>query len=74
MPSANFITRRTQAIRQFYRDVKLEMKRVTWPARQEVYATTMVTVFVVFFFGFFLFGTNWVLSYLVKELVAFLSK
>jgi preprotein translocase subunit SecE len=70
----NLLTRKLQATRQFYRDIKLEMRRVTWPARQDVYATTIVTVVVVFFFGYFLWGTNWVLSLAVKEVIDFFSK
>jgi len=40
--------------KQFYRDVKLEMKRVTWPSRQDVINTTVITIVAVFFFSFYL--------------------
>ena len=30
------------------------MKKVTWPARQEVMGTTIVVIVAVFFFGFYL--------------------
>jgi preprotein translocase subunit SecE len=70
----NAVTRKFQAIGQFYRDVKLEMKRVTWPTREEVYQTTIVTIIVVCFFGYFLWGTNRLLAYLVRQLIDFLSK
>jgi len=70
----NIIARKIQATRQFYRDTKLEMKRVSWPTREEVYQTTIVTIIVVWFFGYFLWGTNWALSHLVNYLVEFLSK
>jgi len=46
-PSTNIVARKIQATRQFYRDVKLEMKRVTWPTREEVVQTTAVTILVV---------------------------
>jgi preprotein translocase subunit SecE len=72
--SPNIIVRKLQAVQQFYRDVKLEMKRVTWPTRQDVYGTTIVTIIVVFFFGFYLWGANWTLSYVVRELIGFLSR
>jgi preprotein translocase subunit SecE len=48
--------------KQFYRDVKLEMKKVTWPTRQEVYSTTFVVLIAVFFFGFFLWGVDVLIS------------
>jgi preprotein translocase subunit SecE len=71
--SSNIVARKFQAMGQFYRDVRLEMKRVTWPTREEVYQTTVVTVIVVLFFGYFLSGTNQLLAYLVKSLMDFLS-
>lgn len=72
--STNLVARKIQAIGQFYRDVKAEMKRVTWPTREEVYQTTIVTVLVVIFFGYFLWAMNEVLAYLVRALIDFLSK
>lgn len=71
--SPSLIVRKVQAVKQFYRDVKLEMKRVTWPTREEVYQTTVVTILAVFFFGYFLWGANWVLARLVQHILAFLS-
>jgi preprotein translocase subunit SecE len=53
-------------IRQFFRDVMLEMKKVSWPSRTEVVNTTLVVVVVLLFFAFFLFGTDLALSYLVR--------
>lgn len=52
----------------FYGDVKTELKKVAWPAKKEVYGTTVVVIVVVFFFGVYLFlvdlvlqrGVNWI--------------
>ncbi len=44
----------TQRTKQFYLDVRSEMKKVSWPARQEVVGTTIVVVIAVFFFGIYL--------------------
>jgi len=52
-------------IRHFIHEVSLEMKKVSWPTRTEVVNTTMVVVVAVFFFAFFLFGTDVALSYLI---------
>jgi preprotein translocase subunit SecE len=44
----------SERAKQFYIDVRSEMKKVSWPARQEVIGTTIVVVVAVFFFGFYL--------------------
>jgi preprotein translocase subunit SecE len=41
-------------IQSFFNDVKLEMKKVSWPGRKEVYGTTIVVIGAVFFFGIYL--------------------
>ncbi len=40
--------------REFLRDVRVEMKQVTWPSREDVIATTWVVIATVAFFGVFL--------------------
>lgn len=55
-----------ERLKHFYHEVKLEMKKVSWPTRQEVINTTIVVIVAVFFFGFFLFTTDIVLSYLIQ--------
>ena len=41
-------------VKEFIRDVRLEMKKVSWPGRKEVYGTTVVVIGAVFFFGIYL--------------------
>jgi preprotein translocase subunit SecE len=41
-------------IKQFISEVRLEMRKVSWPGRREVYGTTVVVIFAVFFFGAYL--------------------
>jgi preprotein translocase subunit SecE len=43
-----------QASKQFYQDVRSEMKKVSWPSRDEVFGTTVIVVASVFFFGLYL--------------------
>ncbi|MCC7240456.1 MAG: preprotein translocase subunit SecE [Acidobacteria bacterium] len=38
------------------------MKRVTWPTRREVYATTVVVILTSVFFGLYLFGVDLMFS------------
>jgi preprotein translocase subunit SecE len=63
-----------ESAKQFYNDVRSEMKKVSWPARQEVVGTTIVVVVAVFFFGLYLGlvdllldrGLQWVLGYFTR--------
>ena len=49
--------------RLFVSEVRNEFKKVTWPPRREVYGTTVVVVLTVFFFGFYLYGLDLIMSY-----------
>jgi len=48
--------------KQFFLDVRNEMKKVTWPTKQEVMGTTMIVVAAVFFFGLYLGLVDYVLT------------
>jgi preprotein translocase SecE subunit len=43
---------------QFLRDVRAEMKRVSWPSAREVKNTTIITVAAVIFFAVYLWGID----------------
>jgi len=53
-PRAGFFTRTGQ----FLRDVRAEMKRVSWPTAKEVKNTTIITVAAVIFFAVYLWGVD----------------
>lgn len=40
--------------KEFYLNVRSEMKKVSWPGRQEVVSTTLVVIVAVLFFGAYL--------------------
>jgi preprotein translocase subunit SecE len=40
--------------REFLHDVRVEMKQVTWPSREDVVSTTWVVIATVAFFGIYL--------------------
>jgi preprotein translocase subunit SecE len=61
---AGFITRTTQ----FMRDVRAEMKRVSWPTFNEVKNTTIITLIAVIFFAVYLFAVDQVLAFLITQL------
>lgn len=45
-------------ISTFYHDVKVEMRKTSWPTRSEVWSTTLVVLIAVVFFGFYLWGVD----------------
>jgi preprotein translocase subunit SecE len=53
---------------QFLRDVRIEMKRTTWPGVTEVKNTTIITLIAVIFFAIYLFAVDQGLSRLVVGL------
>ena len=62
MNPAESIKNWIQNAKQFYADVRSEMKKVSWPSRQEVFGTTIVVVVAVFFFGFYLGVVDYLLA------------
>lgn len=54
--------------REFLVEVRNEMKRVTWPSRKEVYATTIVVILTSVFFGLYLFGVDLLLNAAVQKI------
>ena len=53
---------------QFLRDVRAEMKRVSWPTAKEVKNTTIITLVAVVFFAVYLFLVDRIWAYLVVGL------
>ena len=41
-------------------------RRVTWPTRREVYATTLVVILTSIFFGLYLWGIDMILNSLMR--------
>jgi preprotein translocase subunit SecE len=39
--------------RDYFGDVRVEMKRVTWPGRMEIQGTTAMVIITTFLFGFY---------------------
>jgi preprotein translocase subunit SecE len=48
------VTGSIESTREFLHDVRVEMKQVTWPSREDVISTTTVVIATVAFFGVFL--------------------
>jgi preprotein translocase subunit SecE len=56
------ITGTVHDTREFLHDVRVEMKQVTWPSREDVVSTTGVVIATVFFFGVFLAIVDWLVQ------------
>lgn len=52
----------------FLKDVRAETKKVTWPSKNEVYNTTIVVLFATFFFGFYLYVMDIILSWMINQI------
>ncbi len=52
--SKNFL----QRLRDYFTEVRGEMKRVTWPGKQEIYGTTLMVILTTFLFGFYFWITD----------------
>ena len=62
------VTRWWSNSRTFLAEVRNEMRRVTWPSRREVYATTIVVILTALFFGLYLWGLDLALDRTIRWL------
>jgi preprotein translocase subunit SecE len=53
----------------FFGEVRSELKKVTWPSRQEVQTTTVVVIVTTVVFGFYLFGLDLVFSWVFRHVL-----
>jgi len=59
-------------IRDYVSDVRNEMRRVTWPNKQEIYGTTVMVVLTTFLFGIYFWICDQVFSRGMSKLLRFL--
>ena len=57
----------------FLKEVRAELKKVTWPSRRETANTTLVVILSVFFFGFYLFFMDIIFSQFI-DLIKLLKR
>ncbi len=63
------IKEKSEAAKQFLREVKTELKKVTWPSRKDTLSGTLVVLVAVFIIAIFLGIVDSALSNLVKALL-----
>jgi preprotein translocase subunit SecE len=61
--------RKLSELKTFFVEVRSELKKVTWPSKQEVYGTTIVVILTTVFFGFYLYGLDILLSQLFTKVL-----
>jgi preprotein translocase subunit SecE len=59
--------------KQFYLDVRGEMKKVSWPGKQEVISTTTIVILAVIFFGAYLGVVDVVLGAGIGQLLRYFN-
>jgi preprotein translocase subunit SecE len=52
----------------FLKEVRSELRKVTWPSRVEVYSTTIVVIMATIFFGFYLFFMDIIFSWVITQI------
>ena len=52
----------------FLKDVRAELKKVTWPSKNEVTSTTIVVIAATVFFGFYLFFMDVIFSWAITQI------
>jgi len=63
------IQEKFELAKQFLREVKTELKKVTWPSRKDTLSGTLVVLVAVFIIAMFLGIVDSGLSNLIKELL-----
>ena len=53
-------------IQEFFREVKIELKKVTWPSRKETIASTVVVLITVLISAVFLGLVDFILSKIIR--------
>ncbi|MEM2914408.1 MAG: preprotein translocase subunit SecE [Candidatus Bathyarchaeia archaeon] len=58
-------------IKQFLKEVSLEMKKVTWPSRKDTIASTWVVLLVILIFAAYFALVDGILTFLVRIVLGF---
>lgn len=67
-PNGNIFVRAGKAIKKFCKDLKGEIKKITWPGAKTVLKSTLIVLIVVAVCGLVIYGVDQLLSWLVSLL------
>ena len=76
-PEESFVTRVSRwpgEVRDYYEDLKKEMRLVSWPTWPQVRATTAVVIAAVFVFALYFWLVDFGISWLMQKLFAWVGK
>lgn len=60
-------------IQEFFDDVVTELKKVTWPSREDLVASTKVTLYLLFIMAAIIFVYDRVFGFLIMTILSFAS-
>ena len=60
-------------VREYIGEVRAEMRRVTWPGKQEIYGTTVMVLITTFLFGAYFMICDRTFSALMLKLLDYFS-
>ena len=69
VPQSTTDLKSTSGLTLFYRETKNEMKKVTWPTRQELIAYTIVVVIATFFCAAAIWGIDAIFAQIFRLLM-----
>ncbi|MBN2400259.1 MAG: preprotein translocase subunit SecE [Candidatus Aminicenantes bacterium] len=58
-------------LRAYLRDVRGELKKVTWPAKNDLIKTTIAVLVISLFFGIYLFGVDFIFAQIFSKIAYF---
>ena len=59
-----------EKVKQFYMEVRIELKKISWPLKKETVASTSVVLIIVLIISFFLGVADMVLSRLIRIILS----
>ena len=63
--SRNFL----QRVRDYFGEVRTEMKRVAWPSKAEIYGITVMVILTTFIFGAYFKATDYLFENIVHRIL-----
>lgn len=54
---------------QFFRQVRSEVKKITWPSRHETMVSTIAVFIMVFFASVFMYFADQIMAFLVRSVI-----
>lgn len=59
---------------QYFKESKEELRKVTWPSKQEIYKYTLVVIVLSLIIAGFFGGFDWLLNLGLEKLIEFTAK